>query len=189
MGMNRVYKYLNLFRIMKKISLILLLCIISNFIYSTPQKPDKIIYEGIEYSLRIYLFEEYFNNYPDKRPKTEYSFTNLHRGYFATYEIEDNKIILKDIQIYLFNKENDYSLKSKSVIKDIFPNNEKIVIDWFSGILELPCPRESKFKFFNKKKKTKYYLLIKVKDGLIQKEKKMIYKEYLTMKKGRFQNF
>ena len=79
--------------------------------------------------------ESYFTQYPDKRPKNDVELTSLWRGYVATFEINDNQLYLKDIEIIDSNKKG---IEWKSVLNEIFPNQEHIKIDWMTGLLVIP---------------------------------------------------
>ena len=67
--------------------------------YATAQYPDKIIFNGKEYSLHSNPLETYFEKNPDKRPKGGVISTALWRGYVATFEVRGSQLFVKDIQI------------------------------------------------------------------------------------------
>jgi len=102
--------------------------------YMTDQIPNKIIYEGKECWLDSdsNLTQNYFTQYPDKRPKSEVRSTGLYRGYVETFEIKDGQLYLKDIEIDVWD-----APLPKSVINEVFPNHEFIKIDW-TGTFAIP---------------------------------------------------
>ncbi|MEN8123269.1 MAG: hypothetical protein ABFS35_23230, partial [Bacteroidota bacterium] len=124
---------------MKK--LILITFLIFSFGYSkavnllTAQYPDKIKYNGIEYSLNTNPLEPYFEKNPEKRPQS-YS-TALWRGYVGHFEIIENQLFVTDITIpsHYTDPDGKTKIKSISIYKRIFPENDKVKIDWYSGIL------------------------------------------------------
>jgi hypothetical protein len=122
-----------------KTFLIIAFTLISLNIFATAQFPDRIIYKGKKYALNCNPLEDFFNNNPGKRPNKGSFCTGLLRGYVATFEISDNQLLLKDIEIIVpdtLNKKTD--IKSVSVIKEIFPTQDIKNVDWFSGLLVIP---------------------------------------------------
>jgi len=109
-------------------------------VFGTEQYPDTIIYNGKKYRLFTNPLESYFEKYPDKRPKFKITSSALWRGYVATFEIIDNQIYLKDIEILVRDTTDDliYKTKSVSVLNEVLPNQELIKIDWRMGLLLLP---------------------------------------------------
>jgi len=147
---------------------IVLTIFLSTTVFGTVQKPDKIIYKGKEYELGYsYPLKDYFEKYPDKRPKGGNGSTNLWRGYVATFEIIDNQLYLKDIIIKVstfINKKEGYDTKWVSVLNEVFPNQKLIKIDWFTGLLLLSYNEEIDYRYA-------YYTLLELENGEVKKEK------------------
>ena len=95
----------------------------------TQQIKDTLTFEGETYDLNTEIVENFFNQFPEKRPKTEISCTALWRGYIATFEIESNELILNDIQ---WLKNIDFELESK--LSTIFTTPKA---DWYSGLIRI----------------------------------------------------
>ena len=154
---------------MKNILFIFGLIVILNLpVSGTIQMADKIIYNGKVYLLRgksvidsFYPMEDYFNKYPDKRPKVEGATTRLWRKYVATYEIKDNQLYLKDIEIL-----DDIELKS--VLNEIFPNQELLKIDWLTGLLAIPDGNS------NGNGVSERYIILEINEGNFMREKQII---------------
>jgi len=100
----------------------------------TVQHPDKIIYKGKEYDLETNPLESYFSRFPHKLPESECWCSGLWRGYVATFEIMDNQLFLKDIEIMLSGYTKDeqgiYHIRWKSVMNDVFPNHKLLKLAW-----------------------------------------------------------
>lgn len=85
---------------MKRLLLTIIFTLFSGLkVFATAQFPDKINYNGKEYNLNSNPLEVYFEKNPNKRPKSEVRSSALWRGYVATFEIIDNQLFLKDIEI------------------------------------------------------------------------------------------
>ncbi len=95
----------------------------------TRQIRDRLIYNENEYGLNVELLERYFREFPNKKPESELKETALWRGYIATFEIKDQQLYVREIEIF---KNADLNAK---VVKDLFPNNKKF--DWFSGLIRI----------------------------------------------------
>jgi translation elongation factor EF-G len=120
-----------------KIIILLLLSFVFMDANATGQYPDKIIIDGKEYSIRNNPLEPYFEKYPDRKPKTTIMSSALHRGYIATFTLIDKKIYLTDIKIKAKKKDSDkrWETEMKSVFNEVFPNDDKILMDLYSEIL------------------------------------------------------
>lgn len=146
---------------MLKITFILLITFLSNDINATGQYPDNIVIDSKEYYIKNNPLEPYFEKYPDKKPKTNIMSSALHRGYIATFTLLDNKLYLIDIKIRKRKKDNDKSYDSEmvSVFNEVFPEEQKIFIDLYSGVLIVHLNIEESYE--NRKE-----LLIEFKNGL-----------------------
>lgn len=133
---------------------------------ATGQYPDKIIIDGKEYSIRNNPLEPYFEKYPDRKPKTTILSSALHRGYIATFTLIDKKIYLIDIKIEAEKKDSDkrWETEMKSVFNEVFPNEDKILMDLYSGILIVHLDLEVSNKERNR-------LLIEFQNGIEQERR------------------
>jgi hypothetical protein len=96
----------------------------------TAQISEKLIYKGIEYDLFTLPLENYFKRIGFK-PKFALTNTSRLRGYICTWQIIDNKLNLIAIKAYKDSPDQigvDY----------IFPGQERMFADWFTGELKIP---------------------------------------------------
>ncbi len=173
-----------------KTFLIIVFSFISLNIFATAQFADRIIYKGQEYALNCNPLEDFFYKNPVKRPKKGSFCTGLLRGYVATLEISDNQLLLKDIEIIVpdtLNKKTD--IKSVSVIKEVFPGQEKISIDWFSGLLVIPYGKVVNYVHMGYASTYENYYLLEIDKGKFIKERKLNSKQYDQFKERQFQEF
>ena len=117
---------------MKRILFVIILTVFfSSTVFGTRQIPDKIIFNGKKHELwHSNPMESYFKKHPKKDMSSS---TALWRGYVATFEVKGNQLYLKDIEMQV-----DYDQKWKSILKEVFPNQKLIKIDWVTGLLVLP---------------------------------------------------
>ena len=150
------------------------LCAVLSFTaLGTQQKADEIIYDGKNYHLHDAFFplpmECYFLKHPDKQlPISNIPPTNLYRGHIATFEIKDDLLYLTDIKVIAGVSNSSGERAWKSVLKDVFPKQTEIKMDWMTGLLLLWDERIYKVHFileFDKGKLTKIKPYDDKKDG------------------------
>jgi hypothetical protein len=164
---------------------------LSSIVFGTEQRPDIIIYNGKNYVLGTYPLERYFEKYPDKCPKREIKSTALWRGYIATFEIKDNQLYLKDIEIQVIDTtvEEKWKTKWESVKNEVFSKQELVKMDWFTGLLDLPDGeplKDMRHIYFTTYER---YILLEFNNGILKKEIELEYKEYEEFKEKQFQAF
>jgi len=171
-------------------TLILIICF-NLTVFGTAQTPDKLVYNGKEYRLHSNPMESYFEKFPDKRPKSNVMSTGLWRGYIATFEVKDNQLYLKDIEIQVSKKvkKNDYKYSWKSVLKEVFPNQKLIKIDWLTGLLVVPEGKIVYYEHMGYGSTYENYILLEFDSGNFIKEKTFGYEEYEKYKEKQFQVF
>ncbi|SRR5690554_1239293 len=122
---------------MKKLIFIITLIINSGLLHATEQEPDFLHYDGKKLTLSTGWghpspLETYYS-----QNNIEYPFTMLHtanyRGHVAIWEISDDKLFLKEIQIEKAKyKPEKFSVKSQS---DSLFSKDKVFADWFTGVI------------------------------------------------------
>jgi len=137
---------------------------VNSTVFGSFQAPDRIIYSGKEYKLFGYPLESFFAKYPDKRPKVEIISTGLWRGYIATFEIKDNQLFLKDIEIQISTKDEkgNHINSWKSVLNDVFPNQELVKVDWITELLKFSSERYASSSMYD-------YTLLEIDNGNLKK--------------------
>ena len=166
-------------------------------VLGTAQYGDRIIYNGKEYTLDTdklfgrYLMESYFEKYPDRHPGGSMMSTGLYRGYVSIFEIKDNILYLKDIVLPVSVATDEigyYKTEWKSIINNVFSNQEVIKIDWLTGLLVLPFGETvGSLQFYGDNPTYENYILLEIDKGILKKEKQFDYKEYEEFKEKQFQ--
>lgn len=157
----------------------------------TGQTPDRIVFKGKEYALNANPLETYFEKYPEKRPKKGMVSTALWRGYIAHFQIEDQKLYAKDIQIQVSVDvtEESYTSKWASAYKQVFPDGKKKLIDWYSGILILPYGEMVNYVHMGYASEYSNYWLLEVENGNLNEARNYTHKEFVKFKKEQFALF
>lgn len=153
----------------------------SSQLFATAQIPDRLIYEGITYYLHNNPLEVYFKKYPKKRPDADLSSTALWRGYIATFELINDQLFLKDIEIQVWShqegkEEWEPNVELKSVLKEVFPNEDAIKIDWCTEVLILPYGKLKNYVHGGYASTYEHYVLLEMKEGQLTNKKQFDYK-------------
>jgi hypothetical protein len=156
--------------------------------YATAQYPDRIIFNGKEYSLHSNPLESYFEKNPDKRPKGGVMSTALWRGYVATFEVRDSQLFVKDIQIQYWDTtdKKNHDTKWKSVIMEVFGEQKNIKVDWLTGLLVLPYGKLVNYVHMGYGSTYEKYFLLEINKGDYIKSKQFDYKDYEKFKDKQF---
>ena len=159
--------------------------------FATAQYPDKIFFNGKTYSLHTNPLEIYFEKYPDKKPKGGLMSSALWRGYVATFEIRDSQLIVKDIEIQIWDttsgKNND--IKWKSVLNEVFHEKKDMKVDWLTGLLVLPYGKIVNYVHMGYGSTYENYYLLEIDKGDFVKTKQFGYKDYEKFKDNQFKAF
>ncbi|CAA6801502.1 MAG: Unknown protein [uncultured Aureispira sp.] len=179
---------------MRIILIILLLSCFVQKVSATFQIPDRLIYEGKTYNLHKNPLEVYFKEHPRKRPEGDISTTALWRGYIATFEIENKLLVLKDLQIQVYQHRKGKqqwrpNVVLKSVLKDVFPEGECFKIDWCTEILMLPSGKIKNDVQHTYTSIFEQYVLLEMKGGVLMESKTFDHTGYLAFKKQQLERF
>ncbi len=104
------------------------------------QLPDVMILNGTKVDLYSNPLESYWDLYPQKRPVFQ-STESCKRGYIATWELHDHRLILRDVK---GNIQKSNFIFWKKVIpyswKMLFPKVQSngVVASWFTGKIRIP---------------------------------------------------
>jgi hypothetical protein len=172
----------------------LLIQLMVSYVHATEQASDWIIYRGRKLALiDIFPMESYFNKHPNKEPKSNIESSSLWRGYQATYEFQENTLVLKDIEIETLivvdsNKPNTAFFSRKSVKNQVVQKGETLKIDWISGILVLGY-EGSVSGSYEGERTYDDYILLSVKNGNLTGKREFDSKGYEKFKDRQFQAF
>jgi hypothetical protein len=177
---------------MTRLLLTIILTLFSGLkVFATAQFPDKIYYNGKEYNLDSNPLEVYFEKNPNKRPKSEVRSSALWRGYVATFEIIDNQLFLKDIEIQYRDTtskgSNNYNWKS--VLNEVFADQKNIQVDWYTGLLVLPQGKVVNYVHMGYGSTYQHYTILEFNKGVLTQEKQFKRKAYEKFKEKQFQVF
>ncbi|WP_051197755.1 hypothetical protein [Flavobacterium soli] len=169
-----------------KILLILTVTFFQSKVFATAQYPDKIVYQGTEYSLQTNPLEKYFKKHPEKRPKGGVMSSACWRGYVATFEVLDGKLLIKKLEIEIRDKDKKNGYSWKNVLEETFPDTTERFTDWFSGLLILPHGKLINYVHLDYGSTFENYILLNIKNGAINKERNLSGEEFAELKAKKF---
>jgi hypothetical protein len=159
-------------------------------LHATSQYTDYIFYKNKKYPLYNNPMEPYFEENPEERPKNIYPTTALHRGYIATFEIKNFKLMLKDIEIQPIDLKRPNVVEWKSIKSQFVSSGNNLQISWFSGILSLPFGEKVKERTtFGYDHIYSLYYLVEVANGSVNRIKSFNLSELDLLKNKMFTKF
>jgi hypothetical protein len=153
--------------------------------FATAQESDYLIHDGKTYRLIVNPMGQFFEKFPEKRPKTPLWSSSRWRDYVATFEIIQNELWVVEIKV----KKPTKNLPAKkfdfgtdvNVIKDCLDGKDKMKIDWFTDILIIPRGEMIVPVRMDYASTYAHYKLIKIENGNYIKELEwtpMLYNEH-----------
>ncbi|WP_431137621.1 hypothetical protein [Psychroserpens mesophilus] len=107
---------------------------------ATIQEKDILIFNGEVFELKNYYLEEYFELFPEKKPKEGIISSNLWRGYRAIFVAINEQIYLVDLEIRIREEKPDvlFSTTWISVFDKFSPECDEFLVDWIDDLILLP---------------------------------------------------
>ena len=150
---------------------IVVLCAI--FVFATAQEGDILILDGKKYSIYTNPLEPFLRKNPEKLPKPEVISTANWRGYIATWEVKNDRLVLVDVEMrHAITKhgERDFSTELRSVMSEMFPGQKEILADWFSGHVIIPNGDLVQYVHMGYASTYEKYILLRVERGLVTRK-------------------
>ena len=128
----------------------------------TVQVRERILYKGEEFGMATEPLNQYLETRNDIR--LVFPSSACWRGYYGSWEIIDNKLFLIDLNAYIKGYE-------EVGLNYIFPNQEKVFANWFSGQIRIEDGELLKGYDLKYEKN----ILLEFEDGVLVSEKEIDY--------------
>lgn len=171
---------------------ILAVTFMSEFARATAQAPDKITLDGEVCWLQTNPLHAYLT--PSRRAllKTNYLSTGNWRRYIATWEIKDDRLMLRKVEVD-FWEQPEPEAKAVKVTKDLlqslFPNATDVEADWYSGTLVIPKGKRVNYVHMGYGSTFEKYVFVVIKDGVVVKRVDISHDEFEKYKEAQFQAY
>jgi len=139
----------------------------------TRQIRDILIYNGYEYYLNDEYLEQFFEQFPEKKPVIESSFSALWRGYVATFEIVEEQLFVKRISVF-----------SECNLDEFFPNSRKF--DWFTGLIRID---DFRGEYDDENDPSAIFEFLEIVNGNLKNIWKLNYLDFIAFKEIQFDYF
>lgn len=141
------------------------------------------------YALQTNPLEPYFEENPEKRPEGTIISSANWRGYIATFEVEEKRLLVNDIEIEVEKElSRRFGTKWVSVYEEVF-GEEKIFVDWFTGLLILPQGELVKYVHLGYASEYEGYILLEIREGILIGERAFTHAEFVQFKEEQFEVF
>ena len=162
-------------------------------IFATAQQGDILLLEGKKYSIYTNPLEPYLSLNPGKLPKAEAYSTANWRGYVATWQVKDNRLMLTDVGILHSvsnkNNEGDRSTEMRSVIAEMFPGQKEVLAEWFSGHVIIPNGQLVNYVHMGYASIYEKYILLRVEKGLVARKWESDTEAFMKFRDAQFSAF
>ena len=145
----------------------------------TKQIKDILHFDRNEYTLNVELLESYFSDHLERRPRPRVMMTALWRGYVATFEIKNDELFVKDLEIFT----NLEKWATESVLDKAFPDSKKLT--WFSGLVRIDEYRGE----YDDEKPGSIFKFLEIRNGNLIKLRSLSYEELQLFKNEQFALF
>ncbi|MEN6560208.1 MAG: hypothetical protein ABFD52_05495 [Acidobacteriota bacterium] len=170
------------------LTLLLFVGICGQFVFGTAQQGDILTHEGKKYKIQTNPLERYLEQHPDSRPRSRIHSTGLWRGYVASWEFKNKKLVITDIRI-LASMEGPEENRWRSVLSEIFPGQREVFAEWFSGHIIVPTGKLVKRVMMGYASEYSSYWILWVSKGEIIKEWRGSRRAFNKFRKAQFELF
>lgn len=135
------------------------------------QLPDTILINSQWMDLYTNPLETYWEKSRKKKPEFN-SFDTCTRGYIASWAIQNDQLLLKEVEGDMFSPTLFFGKKLiKTSIKKLFPKSKQdgVLANWFSGKLRVPAGNMTQYEHFSYNSRFEKEIIITVDKGQVIK--------------------
>lgn len=138
--------------------------------WATAQQGDVLILKGKKYFIYTNPLESYLQNNPGILPKADVVSTGLWRGYVATWEVRNDRLLLVDVGILKSVSkpgESGFSTELSSVMSKMFPGEREVAANWFSGHVIVPDGKLIHYVHMGYASTYEKYIVLRIEKGAV----------------------
>ena len=146
---------------------------LATLVFATGQQGDILLLNGKRYSIFTNPLEPFLRNNPDKLPKSDVVSTSLWRGYVATWNVKNDRLMLVDVAILQSIAkpgERGLSTELASVMARVFPGQKEVIASWFTGNIIVPDGKLVNYVHMGYASTYEKYILLRVEQGTVTRK-------------------
>lgn len=142
------------------------------FLFATAQQGDFLLLNGEKVSIHTDPLEPFLEQNPRALPKSDVISTANWRGYLATWQVTDDRLMLIDIEILDASKPDQNKslisrIKLRSVMSTVFPDRMAVFADWFTGHVIIPEGELVNYVHMGYASTYEKYIILRVEKGIV----------------------
>jgi hypothetical protein len=138
--------------------------------FSTAQQCDILVLKGKKYSIFTNPLRPFLDRNPGRLPESNIISTSNWRGYVATWEVKNDRLVLTDVgMLQSVGKPSEVSPSTeiRSVMAKMFPDQNEVLADWFTGNIIIPDGELVSYVHMGYASTYSKYIILQVKNGVI----------------------
>jgi hypothetical protein len=172
-----------------RIAILLITLLVAKAAFATAQIGDVLTLDGKQYSIQTNPLEPFLTANPDKLPKSNITSSGNWRGYIATWEIRDDRLLLKDIEILMEKKGTAHDTEYRSVLTTVFPEPSYIIADWFTGNIIIPIGKLSEYVHMGYASTFDKYIVLTIENGVATRRRQLDKSAFTKFRADQFAAF
>lgn len=160
--------------------------------FATAQEGDILFLNGKKYFIYTNPLEPFLRANPERLPKSDVVSTGLWRGYVATWAVNHERLVLRDIAILeSVSKPGEQGISTElvSVMTKVFPGEKEVVASWFTGHVIVPDGKLVNYVHMGYASTYKKYILLRVEQGRVTRQQEADSAAFVKFRNAQFSAF
>lgn len=160
--------------------------------FSTAQRGDILVLKGKKYSIYTNPLRPFLDRNPGRLPESNIISTSNWRGYVATWEVKNDRLVLTDVgMLQSVGKPSRVSPSTeiRSVMAKMFPEQNEVLADWFTGNIIIPDGELVSYVHMGYASTYSKYIILQVKNGVITRNWTADNAEFIKFRDAQFAAF
>jgi hypothetical protein len=160
--------------------------------FSTAQRGDILVLKGKKYSIYTNPLRPFLDRNPGRLPESNIISTSNWRGYVATWEVKNDRLVLTDVgMLQSVGKPSEVnpSTEIRSVMATMFPEQNEVLADWFTGNIIIPDGELVRYVHMGYASMYSKYIILQVKNGAITRNWTAENVEFIKFRDAQFAAF
>lgn len=160
---------------------------------ATAQSGDWLLLNGKKVSIQTNPLEPFLDQNPEARPRSGFVSTANWRGYNATWQVKDQRLMLIDIETVDDITKSDYGksfkVELRSVMSTVFPGRKDVFADWFTGHVVIPDGELVEYVHMGYASTYEKYLILRLEKGIVTRRWTVDNAGFLRFRDAQFEKF